>query len=208
MGYIIWNSVNYHMHLSQPHNILKWRSRINEEPIKPTTTLIQYQLIKERQQQLQQSLCRSKRRQMSHWILKKRMHVCYWHSSHRHWKQILQRSRLPKNSQQDGKNEKRQIPQSLSWQMLSLFSFGLFCWRTCWKKKELQIEGLHLWASKFHREYSEITFFVCTRMNLALVRANTTLLWRSRERRHINLANFVQLVDGTAVNAMNFMREW
>ena len=64
-----------------------------------------------------------------------------------------------------------------------------------------------LLASKLHREYSEMAFFVRTRMNLAIVRANTILLRSSRERRHINLSNFVQLEDNAGVKAMDFMRE-
>ena len=65
-----------------------------------------------------------------------------------------------------------------------------------------------LLASKLHREYSEMAFFIHTHMNLAIVRANTILLCSSQEKGHKNLANFVQSEDGAAMNAMDFMREW
>ena len=65
-----------------------------------------------------------------------------------------------------------------------------------------------LLSRKLHKEYSEMAFLVCFFMNLAIFKANTLWLSSRQERRHINLANFVWLGEGAAINAMVFLREW
>ena len=102
-------------------------------------------------------------------------------------------------------NEERQISSFYRNQNCS--SLVHFVDVLAWKEtRDEKKRFASLLATMPHTEYSEIASFVCTCMNLAIIRANITLHQSSQERRRKKLATFVQLEDGATMNVTEVMR--
>ena len=62
----------------------------------------------------------------------------------------------------------------------------------------------NLMANKLQRPYSQMAFYVRSRMSMAVIRCNTIMLRNSRDRRH-NTRPFLQ--DGASMNAIRTIHE-